>query len=76
MPTYDYKCESCQHQFEAFQAISEKPLSVCPQCGGSVNRVISGGAGVIFKGSGYYVNDSKKAAKKSCPHSDSCSCCS
>jgi putative FmdB family regulatory protein len=60
MPTYEYECRACTHRFEAFQAMSEAPLSLCPQCGGSVRRVIGGGTGVIFKGSGFYVTDAKK----------------
>ena len=57
MPTYDYKCEDCGHTFEKFQKMSAPPVEVCPECGGKVKRVINGGSGVIFKGSGFYVND-------------------
>ena len=60
MPTYEYECRSCQHRFEKVQSMSEDPVSVCPTCGGSVRRVIGGGMGVIFKGSGFYITDSKK----------------
>lgn len=78
MPTYEYKCNGCDYQFEAFQSISEAPLSTCPKCGNSVERLISGGAGVIFKGTGYYTTDSKKkdSPKSQCPHANSCGCCS
>ncbi|MBN2657986.1 MAG: zinc ribbon domain-containing protein [Spirochaetales bacterium] len=62
MPTYDYKCTKCNHIFEHFQSMTEEPLSVCPECGGEVKRMIGGGSGLIFKGSGFYVNDSKKGA--------------
>ena len=57
MPTYQYLCEDCKLDFEEFQSIVDEPLSVCPECGGSVHRVISGGAGLIFKGSGFYITD-------------------
>jgi putative FmdB family regulatory protein len=59
MPTYDYLCEHCNHQFEYFQSMSDEPLKSCPECGKSVRRLIGGGLGVIFKGNGFYVNDSK-----------------
>jgi putative FmdB family regulatory protein len=69
MPTYEYECKSCNHQFEVFQNMSDAPLKVCPKCGKGVRRLIAGGAGVIFKGSGFYVTDNKKnsagGAKKS-----------
>jgi len=58
MPTYDYSCESCEHQFEQFQSITAKPLKKCPECGRmSLKRLIGSGAGVIFKGSGFYQTD-------------------
>ncbi|MFP4211253.1 MAG: FmdB family zinc ribbon protein [Alkalispirochaeta sp.] len=61
MPTYDYQCDACGHQFEAFQSMKDDALRVCPSCNESaLRRLISGGTGVIFKGSGFYVNDSKK----------------
>lgn len=62
MPTYEYKCSSCGHTFEAFQSMSDAPLSSCPECGKAVKRLIFGGTGVIFKGSGFYVNDSRKGS--------------
>jgi len=61
MPTYDYRCTKCDHRFEAFQSMSDLPLSDCPECNGPVKRVMGGGAGIIFKGSGFYVTDSKKS---------------
>jgi putative FmdB family regulatory protein len=80
MPTYEYVCSKCDHQFDVFQAITEKPLTVCPKdkCGkkswgqGAVKRVIGAGAGVIFKGSGFYSTDYRsksyqEAAKKDSP---------
>jgi putative FmdB family regulatory protein len=77
MPTYEYVCEKCGHQFEKIQPISAKALSVCPEdlCSqkrwgkGKVRRAISGGSGVIFKGTGFYITDYrsdkyKEAARK------------
>jgi len=65
MPTYEYECRVCNHSFEAFQAMSEAPLKVCPVCGGEVRRLIGGGTGIIFKGSGFYITDSKKSSSAS-----------
>jgi putative FmdB family regulatory protein len=77
MPTYEYVCHKCNHQFELVQSISDNALSVCPRehCGrqpwgkGKVKRLIGAGAGLIFKGSGFYITDYrskeyKEAAKK------------
>jgi len=61
MPTYDYECTNCGYTFEQFQKMSDQPLSECPSCGGRVRRLIGGGLGVIFKGSGFYVTDNKSA---------------
>lgn len=60
MPTYHYRCRSCGHEFEEFQSITDDPITVCPKCGGETRRVISGGAGIIFKGSGFYITDYKR----------------
>jgi len=61
MPTYDYRCKRCGHRFEAFQSIVSVPIKVCPSCHGeTVERLISGGAGIIFKGSGFYETDYKR----------------
>ena len=64
MPTYEYECKNCSHSFEAFQSMSEPPITNCPECGGEVRRLIFGGAGVIFKGSGFYATDKSKTAEK------------
>jgi len=69
MPTYDYECESCGHQFEQFQSITARPTKKCPECGKmKLQRLIGAGAGIIFKGSGFYQtdyrSDSYKEAKK------------
>src|SRR5687767_4284718 len=58
MPTYDYKCDACGHAFELFQSIKADPIKKCPVCGKSkVKRLIGTGAGLIFKGSGFYITD-------------------
>jgi len=62
MPTYEYECKTCAHRFEAFQAMSDEPIKKCPECGKAVRRLVSGGAGVIFKGSGFYVTDKQEKA--------------
>lgn len=63
MPTYDYECENCIKVFEIFQQMSDEPIKKCPDCENPVKRLIGGGLGVIFKGSGFYINDSKKSSK-------------
>ena len=62
MPTYEYACTKCGHTFEAIQSMNDKPLSRCPECKSSVRRVIHGGMGIIFKGSGFYTTDNKKGS--------------
>src|SRR5438093_13446476 len=58
MPTYEYKCDACGHDFEKFQSITASPIRKCPKCGkAKVRRLISTGAGLIFKGSGFYITD-------------------
>ena len=65
MPTYAYGCKSCGHQFEEWQKISEESLVICPSCKEhTLVRVIGGGAGLIFKGSGFYLTDYKKEGSK------------
>jgi putative FmdB family regulatory protein len=61
MPTYEYECSKCRYIFEEFQNINDKPLKRCPKCKGNLRRLISGGAGLIFRGSGFYVTDYKKS---------------
>ena len=60
MPTYDYECEKCNQTFEVFQKMTDEKLKECPTCGGSVTRLIGTGAGLVFKGSGFYETDFKK----------------
>ena len=76
MPTYEYICEVCDHNFEVFQSIKAKPIRICPECGQKrVKRLIGCGAGLIFKGSGFYETDYRsegyqKAAKAEKEKSD------
>ncbi|HPN38246.1 MAG TPA: zinc ribbon domain-containing protein [Melioribacteraceae bacterium] len=67
MPTYEYKCNDCGVVFEKLQKFTEEPIKVCPECGGAVKRLIGSGAGLIFKGTGFYITDYKKneSTKKS-----------
>ncbi len=73
MPTYEYQCSACDHSFELFQSIKARSVRKCPQCGKlKVKRIIGIGAGVIFKGSGFYQTDYRsesyrKAAEKDQP---------
>src|ERR1044072_7855848 len=63
MPTYEYACSKCGHQFEQFQSMRDEPLKKCPKCGKpALKRLVGGGAGLIFKGSGFYITDYKKKA--------------
>jgi len=62
MPTYQYRCPK-GHEFERFEKMSDRPRTRCPQCGRTAVRVISGGAGLIFKGSGFYITDYGKDGK-------------
>ncbi|MBN8217953.1 MAG: FmdB family transcriptional regulator [Spirochaetes bacterium] len=59
MPTYHYRCNTCEHEFDRFQSITSPAVSECPECKAESRRLISGGSGVIYKGSGFYVNDYK-----------------
>jgi putative FmdB family regulatory protein len=63
MPTYEYECERCGHRFERFQRISDDPVRICPECGGTVRRVISTGGGIVFKGPGFYATDYARRPK-------------
>lgn len=60
MPTYDYRCTQCKKTFEVFHSITAAPLKKCQKCGGKLERLIGAGAGIIFKGSGFYATDYKK----------------
>jgi putative FmdB family regulatory protein len=71
MPTYEYECKSCGYTFDVFQSMSDAPLKTCPQCGKDLRRLINGGTGVIFRGSGFYVTDKKGGSKSSAPSDSS-----
>jgi putative FmdB family regulatory protein len=61
MPTYDYVCAKCGHEMEAFQSMKDVPLTLCPACKRrALKRQVGGGAGLIFKGTGFYITDYKK----------------
>jgi len=64
LPTYEYECSKCGHVFECFQQMTDKPVEVCPDCGGPVDRLIGAGGGFLFKGSGFYSTDYRKGT---CP---------
>lgn len=71
MPTYDYKCDACQNEWEEFQSIKADPIKKCPKCGKSkARRQIGGGAGLIFKGSGFYLTDYRSDAYKKAAEAD------
>ncbi|MCK4851877.1 MAG: zinc ribbon domain-containing protein [Candidatus Omnitrophica bacterium] len=87
MPTYEYRCDSCAYVFERFQSITDDALKKCPQCGSLLRRVIGAGAGIIFKGKGFYQTDYKNASAgkdkkkdqkkktEACCGSDTCPSC-
>jgi putative FmdB family regulatory protein len=65
MPTYEYKCNACGEKFEKFQSITAAPIKKCPHCGkNAVQRLIGTGAGLIFKGSGFYITDYRSEGYK------------
>jgi len=63
MPTYEYECLSCKYKFEILQSITTKPKTKCPKCGKKLKKLISSTGGFIFKGTGFYATDYKKAGK-------------
>lgn len=86
MPTYEYECSSCGHALEIFQSMTDKKIKKCPKCGkNKLERLIGGGTGIIFKGTGFYETDYKKKSPSnpgsSCSKVDTknsksnCSCC-
>lgn len=86
MPTYEYACDACGNGFEVVQKMADEPVKTCPECGKAVRRVLSGGIGISFRGSGFYVTDSgaaasgtkaeKKPAPAACGSGGSCPGCS
>ncbi|MDE2804124.1 MAG: hypothetical protein OXN18_03155 [Gemmatimonadota bacterium] len=62
MPTYEYRCRDCGRDFELFQRMSDEPRAPCPECGSRAERLISGGAGLLFKGEGFYITDYRSDA--------------
>jgi putative FmdB family regulatory protein len=75
MPTYDYECEASGRRFERFQAMSEEPLKQCPECGGSVRRLIGSGGAVLFKGSGFHATDYGRGAESATRCGRGQTCC-
>ena len=71
MPTYDYLCKKCDHEWELFQSITAKPIRKCPECGKlKAERQIGTGAGIIFKGSGFYQTDYRSDSYKKAAAAD------
>lgn len=69
MPTYEYRCEN-GHTFERFQRITEPPIDVCDECGAPAERLLSPGAGILFKGSGFYATDYRSESYKKAAEAD------
>jgi putative FmdB family regulatory protein len=70
MPTYEYKCFDCGTRFERFQSMTEEAIQDCPECKGKVKRLIGAGAGLIFKGSGFYTTDYRDGSYKEAEKKD------
>jgi putative FmdB family regulatory protein len=71
MPTYDYVCDACEHEFELFQSMSAKPERKCPKCGKlKLRRLIGAGAAIVFKGSGFYKTDYRSESYKKAAAAD------
>ena len=70
MPTYVYACDSCGNQFERFQSFKDEPLQTCPSCASAVRRVFQP-VGIVFKGSGWYITDSRKSGSATASNDDS-----
>ena len=64
MPTYVYRCKKCKHRFELFHSITDDAVKKCPKCGAKAERVPSGGGGILFKGSGFYITDYRSKSYK------------
>jgi len=72
MPTYDYRCKACGHVFELLHNMSENPAPDCPKCGQACERMVSGGAGLIFKGKGFYSTDYSRSRRAACDSNVRC----
>ena len=71
MPTYEYHCDACEHNFDEFQSINDKPLKKCPKCGKpKLRRIFGAGAAIIFKGSGFYQTDYRSESYKAAAKAD------
>ena len=70
MPTYEYRCPECGNEFEKFGRMSDPPVQECPSCHAQAQRKISGGAGLVFKGSGFYITDYRGEGYKKAAESD------
>jgi len=70
MPTYEYRCPQ-GHEFEKFQRMSDQPVATCPECGAEAERLLSAGAGLVFKGSGFYITDYRSDSYKKAAAADS-----
>jgi len=70
MPTYEYRCPACGTDFEKFQKMSDPPEAECPSCGEAATRRISGGSGLVFKGSGFYITDYRGEGYKKAAEAD------
>ena len=78
MPTYEYECTHCGHHFEISQKMTEQPLNKCPKCKHKLRRLIGPGAGIIFKGPGFYATDYRKKPKseeRATKNTDACNSC-
>jgi len=74
MPTYEYECTSCGHRFEAFQKMTDESFKDCPKCHKKLRRLIGSGAGIIFKGPGFYATDYRKKSPTDTPKKEPPSC--
>ncbi len=75
MPTYEYECKNCGYKFEEFQKMSDEAIDKCPKCKGEVKRLFGAGAGIIFKGSGFYATDYKNnnsSGRSCCGRTERC----
>ncbi|MBM3253159.1 MAG: zinc ribbon domain-containing protein [Candidatus Omnitrophica bacterium] len=70
MPTYEYECKKCGYTFERFQNITELPIRSCPKCKGRLRRLMGSGAGIIFKGTGFYATDYRSESYKKAQEKD------